>query len=209
MSPLRKLLVDVHTHVYLPRYASVLRSRSIAPRIFTRNTPSGQSEDRLLILDDEPSGGRPVGGQVRHSPNYDIVSNDAVDSTGTEMRRSNSWTGTGSISPSSGTPHLLSSSSQLVDRATQLREPLVRFPAILRGANSRTAAECRPRNLLCHWPRTSIRCGIKTALRVRPLATRPRCPCRVLARSSLRTRSPTSAHPGRHRWYARGWLRAG
>ncbi|KAH9071560.1 amidohydrolase 2 [Lactarius deliciosus] len=63
MSPLRKLLVDVHTHVYLPRYASVLRSRSNAPRIFTRNTPSGQSEDRLLILDDEPSGGRPVGGQ--------------------------------------------------------------------------------------------------------------------------------------------------
>ena len=68
MSSLRKLLVDVHTHVYLPRYASVLRSRSKAPRIFTRNTPSGQSEDRLLILDDEPSGGRPVGGQVRYSP---------------------------------------------------------------------------------------------------------------------------------------------
>jgi hypothetical protein len=63
---LRKLLVDVHTHVYLPRYASVLRSRSGAPRILTRNTPSGQSEDRLLILDNEPSGGRPVGPQVRH-----------------------------------------------------------------------------------------------------------------------------------------------
>jgi aminocarboxymuconate-semialdehyde decarboxylase len=61
---LRKLLVDVHTHVYLPRYVSVLRSRSSAPRIFTRNTPSGQDEDRLLILDDEPSGGRPVGAQV-------------------------------------------------------------------------------------------------------------------------------------------------
>ena len=64
---LRKLLVDVHTHVYLPRYASVLRSRSTAPRILTRNAPSGQSEDRLLILDDEPSGGRPVGPQVRPS----------------------------------------------------------------------------------------------------------------------------------------------
>jgi len=64
---LRKLLVDVHTHLYLPRYASVLRSRSTAPRILTRNTPSGQSEDRLLILDDEPSGGRPVGPQVRRS----------------------------------------------------------------------------------------------------------------------------------------------
>jgi aminocarboxymuconate-semialdehyde decarboxylase len=63
---LRKLLVDVHTHLYLPRYASVLRSRSNVPRILTRNTPSGQSEDRLLILEDEPSGGRPVGPQVRH-----------------------------------------------------------------------------------------------------------------------------------------------
>lgn len=62
---LRKLLVDVHTHLYLPRYASVLRSRPNAPRILTRHTPSGQSEERLLILDDEPSGGRPVGPQVR------------------------------------------------------------------------------------------------------------------------------------------------
>lgn len=59
----RSLLVDVHTHLYLPRYVSVLRSRSNVPRIFTRNTPSGQSEDRLLILGDERSGGRPVGPQ--------------------------------------------------------------------------------------------------------------------------------------------------
>jgi len=42
-----------------------MRSRSTAPRILTRSTPSGQSEDRLLILDDEPSGGRPVGPQAR------------------------------------------------------------------------------------------------------------------------------------------------
>ncbi|KAI0265034.1 hypothetical protein BC834DRAFT_825279 [Gloeopeniophorella convolvens] len=60
---IRKLLVDVHTHVYLPRYASVLRTRASAPRILTRTTPSGQNEDRLLILDNEPSGGRPVGPQ--------------------------------------------------------------------------------------------------------------------------------------------------
>jgi aminocarboxymuconate-semialdehyde decarboxylase len=58
-----KLLVDVHTHVYLPRYASVLRSRNLAPRILTR--PSG--EERLLILENEPSGGRPVGAQVLDS----------------------------------------------------------------------------------------------------------------------------------------------
>lgn len=59
----RKLLVDIHTHVYLPRYAAYLRSRSIAPRIFTRNNADGSSEDRLLILANEPSAGRPVGPQ--------------------------------------------------------------------------------------------------------------------------------------------------
>lgn len=51
-------LVDVHTHVYLPRYAEVLRSRSAAPRILTQN-----GEERLVILENEPSGGRPVGPQ--------------------------------------------------------------------------------------------------------------------------------------------------
>ena len=60
----RKLLVDIHTHVYLPRYASFLRSRTSVPRIFTRTTPEGQQEERLLILDNEPSGGRPIGAQV-------------------------------------------------------------------------------------------------------------------------------------------------
>jgi aminocarboxymuconate-semialdehyde decarboxylase len=62
---LQRLLVDVHTHVYLPRYATLLRSRTSAPRIVTRTGPSGAPEDRLLILADEPSGGRPVGPQVR------------------------------------------------------------------------------------------------------------------------------------------------
>lgn len=60
----RKLLVDIHTHVYLPRYASFLRSRTSVPRIFTRTTPEGLQEERLLILENEPSGGRPVGAQV-------------------------------------------------------------------------------------------------------------------------------------------------
>jgi aminocarboxymuconate-semialdehyde decarboxylase len=77
---LRKLLVDVHTHLYLPRYASVLRSRSSVPLILTRNTPSGQDEDRLLILEDEPSGGRPVGAQVRNKTSYlaKIISGDVL-----------------------------------------------------------------------------------------------------------------------------------
>ncbi|KAI0082420.1 amidohydrolase 2 [Panus rudis PR-1116 ss-1] len=61
---LEGLLIDVHTHVYLPRYASFLRSRTQVPRIFSRTNPaSGQPEERLLILDNEPSAGRPIGAQ--------------------------------------------------------------------------------------------------------------------------------------------------
>ena len=58
--------MDVHTHVYLPRYASFLRARAVAPRIFSRPVPGepGAEEDRLVILNNEPSGGRPVGPQV-------------------------------------------------------------------------------------------------------------------------------------------------
>ncbi|EED84459.1 predicted protein [Postia placenta Mad-698-R] len=59
----QRLLVDVHTHVYLPRYVSFLRARSAVPRVFTRTAPDGASEERLLILDPEPSGGRPMGPQ--------------------------------------------------------------------------------------------------------------------------------------------------
>jgi aminocarboxymuconate-semialdehyde decarboxylase len=57
-----KLLVDIHTHVYLPRYTSLLRSRTSVP--FIRSTTrEGMLDERLLILDHEPSGGRPVGPQ--------------------------------------------------------------------------------------------------------------------------------------------------
>lgn len=58
-----KLLVDVHSHVYLPRYATLLRSRTSVPRISTSIAADGRAEERLLILDHEPSGGRPVGPQ--------------------------------------------------------------------------------------------------------------------------------------------------
>lgn len=64
MAAAHRLLVDIHTHVYLPRYAAFLRSRASVPRIFTRTSPEGKQEDRLLILDDEPSEGRPIGSQV-------------------------------------------------------------------------------------------------------------------------------------------------
>jgi predicted TIM-barrel fold metal-dependent hydrolase len=62
MADTRYPIVDVHTHVYLPRYAAELRARTSAPRIL--NWTNGvKTEERLLILDGEPSGGRPIGPQ--------------------------------------------------------------------------------------------------------------------------------------------------
>ena len=55
----RKLLVDIHTHLYLPRYYALLRSRTSVPFIRSINP----TDERLLILDHEPSGGRPVNSQ--------------------------------------------------------------------------------------------------------------------------------------------------
>lgn len=53
--------IDIHTHVYLPRYINMLKSRSQVPRIFSSN-----GTDRLVILpgeDLDPSTaiGRPIG----------------------------------------------------------------------------------------------------------------------------------------------------
>lgn len=60
----KRVVVDVHTHVYPSRYLSLLRSRTTLPRI----RPGAQSTDpeRLIILPDEDkaqstSSGRPVG----------------------------------------------------------------------------------------------------------------------------------------------------
>jgi aminocarboxymuconate-semialdehyde decarboxylase len=69
---LRVPRVDVHTHVYLPRYAASLRSRKTAPRILSRSAPGGRTEERLLILEGEPSGGRPVGPQVLVQSNFPV-----------------------------------------------------------------------------------------------------------------------------------------
>ncbi|TFK43697.1 hypothetical protein BDQ12DRAFT_643320 [Crucibulum laeve] len=63
MTAAGRLLVDIHTHVYLPRYASLLRKRTSVPLIRSATTREGTTEERLLILDHEPSGGRPVGAQ--------------------------------------------------------------------------------------------------------------------------------------------------
>jgi aminocarboxymuconate-semialdehyde decarboxylase len=63
MANVKYPIVDVHTHVYLPRYAAELRARTSAPRILNW-TSGSKTEERLLILDGEPSAGRPVGPQV-------------------------------------------------------------------------------------------------------------------------------------------------
>eukprot|EP01099_Mayorella_cantabrigiensis_P000373 TRINITY_DN1174_c0_g1_i4.p1 TRINITY_DN1174_c0_g1~~TRINITY_DN1174_c0_g1_i4.p1 ORF type:complete len:286 (-),score=62.82 TRINITY_DN1174_c0_g1_i4:395-1141(-) len=53
-------VVDVHTHVYLPRYVELMRERTSLPKIVKDN----QGQDKLLILPDEDldggAGGRPV-----------------------------------------------------------------------------------------------------------------------------------------------------
>lgn len=55
--------VDVHTHVYLPRYMKMLRERTEVPRVINI-----EGDDRLIILpgedeDLQTSSGRPVGGE--------------------------------------------------------------------------------------------------------------------------------------------------
>src|SRR5260370_26175256 len=57
-------LIDVHTHMFLPRYVALLRQRTKVPRIVSR-----AGGDRLVILPDEEadtstSAGRPIGGEV-------------------------------------------------------------------------------------------------------------------------------------------------
>ena len=59
--------VDVHTHVYLPRYMQMLRERGTVPRVQTVG-----GEDRLIILPGEDeitttAAGRPIGGEY-HDP---------------------------------------------------------------------------------------------------------------------------------------------
>jgi aminocarboxymuconate-semialdehyde decarboxylase len=79
--------VDIHTHVYLPRYADELRARSSAPRIYRRISADGQPEERLLILDGEPGVGRPVGPQVGcQDPIVYRADLRCSESTGTETK---------------------------------------------------------------------------------------------------------------------------
>ncbi|KAJ9474536.1 2-amino-3-carboxymuconate-6-semialdehyde decarboxylase [Pseudozyma hubeiensis] len=78
----KRILVDCHTHIYTKRLVSLLRSRTVNPRIHT-NSPDGS--EKLAILPQEVSGGRTVGPQYwdvrnkvsfmnRHSIDVSIVS---------------------------------------------------------------------------------------------------------------------------------------
>ena len=86
MGKIKQLLVDVHTHCYLPRYSAFLRQRNLAPRIFK----SGDQE-RLLILDDEPAAGRPVGPQASPIFRAFISLLIHLSSIGTGMKSSSLW----------------------------------------------------------------------------------------------------------------------
>lgn len=89
MSGQRKA-IDVHTHVYLPRYRDLLRERQAVPRI------AGKDGDlRLIILpgeDDEGSTatGRPIGGEY-YSAERKIAYMDAHDIAVSVLSLANPW----------------------------------------------------------------------------------------------------------------------
>ena len=65
-------IVDVHTHVYPPKYMELLRARSTVP--YVRTFPEAPDSARLIILpgEDDPSTpstsrGRPIGSEY-----YDV-----------------------------------------------------------------------------------------------------------------------------------------
>ncbi|KAJ3739582.1 amidohydrolase 2 [Lentinula detonsa] len=76
----KRLVVDVHTHLYLPRYASLLRERTTLPKIITRTRDDGRKDERLVILKDEPSGGRPIGpSYVERDEKLTFMKNHGID----------------------------------------------------------------------------------------------------------------------------------
>jgi hypothetical protein len=141
---------------------------------------------------------------------FTFTSNDikqCIDSTGTETRSSNSWTDMGLISPSSGAAHYRRHRSWLMQHHSSANPwldflPFPEAQTLAQQLNADLEAYCAT------GPVPSIRRAVKTALRVRPLATRARCSCRILTRSSHTTRKPTPTHPRRDHRYARGWFRA-
>lgn len=64
-TPSRPLLIDMHTHVYLPSYMDLIRKRTTIPRVHTAE----DGQERVILLKEEEAGGgshsqgRPVGPQ--------------------------------------------------------------------------------------------------------------------------------------------------
>ena len=80
-------LIDVHTHMYLPRYVALLRAPE-TPRIVSR------AEDRLIILPDEgrhlDSAGRPIGGEF-HEVNRKLAFMDHHGIAVSVVSSANPW----------------------------------------------------------------------------------------------------------------------
>lgn len=81
--------IDVHTHVYLPRYINLLRARTAVPRIFTKN-----NSERLVILPNEDSGstsnGRPIG-PVYSDPKLKLKFMDSHNISTSILSLANPW----------------------------------------------------------------------------------------------------------------------
>jgi aminocarboxymuconate-semialdehyde decarboxylase len=79
---LMKRIVDVHTHLYLPKYLDILRSRTQVPRIFNHN-----AQDRLIILpneelDESTRLGRPIGPEyVDANHKLDFMAKHAISTS--------------------------------------------------------------------------------------------------------------------------------
>jgi aminocarboxymuconate-semialdehyde decarboxylase len=83
-------LIDVHTHMYLPRYVALLRARQKLPRIVSR-----AGGDRLIILPDEEadtstSAGRPIGGEF-HEVNRKLAFMDHHGIAVSVISSANPW----------------------------------------------------------------------------------------------------------------------
>jgi predicted TIM-barrel fold metal-dependent hydrolase len=85
--------IDVHTHVYLPRYMDVLRGRNLVPRIAAGTDEAG--DERLIILPGEDAekstaAGRPVGGEF-WDPVRKLAFMDAHDIAVSVISLANPW----------------------------------------------------------------------------------------------------------------------
>jgi len=82
-------MIDIHSHVYLPRYVEILRDRSDVPRIV------GEQEFRLLVLpgedrDADTASGRPIGGEY-FSPARKLAYMDAHGIDISVLSLANPW----------------------------------------------------------------------------------------------------------------------